>query len=754
MPAVLAPAASAKPQHFPLASYRPSPTKVRVIPAPDARQLYAEALRAHARGDLATAESLYERALGHTPNDARLLTQVGMLRLQQKRLDEAVIVLERAIQIDPSSAAPHAWRGEVLRQRGDLQPAIEAFRAALTRQPNLAPALFNLGLAQLHVGDYDAAQDAWQRFLEQRPDDARVRRELGDLAFMRGDFDRAQDWYEQQRQRLPEDHEALYGLAATLLKKRDAAQVIRLLEPHVAAFPHSALALGLLGRAIADQDRLDDALGICLRAAAIAPDDVDLLCQTAYTYERLCRLDDTIRWLNRAAAIAPADAHIQNSLGAAHLNLAEPMLAIAHFRKAVELDPAFKEAHSNLLMTLHHVPDADPEAVLAEHLKWARMHADVPVMAAHAMRNTRVPTRRLRIGYCSPRFGSGPLERFFLPVLRAHDRRDFEITCFAFSDVYDEGAQKMMSSADSWQWCSPLDDVALVDAMRDREIDILVDLVGHCPGNRLAAVARRGAPIQMNWMDYVDTAGISAMDYFVTDAVHTPADTTQRFTETIVQLEGTRFCYRPVDHLPAVRSTRPAGASITFGCFNRLSKITARTVALWGSALNAVPDSRLLLKATAFASDETRAHVKARFAKFGVASERIELRRTTAEREMLGEYNEVDIVLDPLPYSGCTTTCDALSMGVPVITRQGTNFAGRHATSLLTAAGFGAWIAGSDEAFIKTATELAAAIVQGSIDRGRNRAQFLGSSVCDAEQFVRKLERMYRERWIAFCEEP
>jgi len=715
-------------------------------------QLVADALACHARGDLDAAAERYQALVAHASPTAFIVKHFALARLQQKRLDEAWALFEQAMGMDPGDAELIAWMAEIQRQRGDACSAIDAFARALQSSPDFAPALFNLGLAHMELDQPDAAHAAWMRFLELRPNDARIRRELGHAALQQGHLDRAVARFGEQLKTFPQDHLAVYGLASTLLQKRESGDAIALLQRHLSAFPSSARALALLARAHSDEGRFELARDTALQALAVQPDDVPALVQVARAFERLGQLEDSIGRLDRAAVLAPQDADIQNSIAVAHLNLADVDLAIAHFRKAVALRPAFKEAHSNLLMAVHYVPDADPDAVFAEHVKWAAQHANVAQTDAQGMSNLRIAKRRLRVGYCSPRFGGGPLERFFTPVLRAHDRSEFEITCFAFSDVYDDATRTMMASADAWQWCAALDDVALVDRIRRAGIDVLVDLVGHCPGNRLGAFARRAAPIQIAWMDYVDTTGLQSMDYFVTDARHTPPSGTQRFTEALIEVSGARFCYFPADDLPALRVSREASAPVIFGCFNRLTKITGRTIEIWSRVLRKVPQSRLLLKATAFASQQTRDTVKRRFGNHGIESERLDLRPTTPEKAMLGEYNEVDVVLDPLPYSGCTTTCDALSMGVPVVTRTGFHFAGRHATSLLTAAGFAAWIATSDDEFVQRASELAASAARNEVDRERIRAQFLGSSVCDADAFARKLERVYRDCWTAFCE--
>lgn len=714
----------------------------------------ADAVACHSRGELDTAAARYQALLTEEPTNAFIVKHLALVRLQQKRLDEAWTLFERAIGIDQGDAELVAWKGEIQRQRGDIRSAIALLDAAVRARPDFAPALFNLGLAYMEADQPDLAHATWTRFLALRPNDARIRRELGHAALDGGHLDQALAWYVDQLTRFPQDRLAVHGLASTLMQKRETAEAIALLQRHVGAFAQDARALALLAKALSDAGRFADARDTATRAAAIDRDDVQACVQAARAYDRLGLLEDSLAWLTRAAVLSPSDADIRNSMAVAYLNLAQPALAVEYFRAAVKLRPAFKEAHSNLLMALHYIPDVDPNTVLAEHVAWADRHADVPRVTAHSLTNSRIAKRRLRVGYCSPRFGSGPLERFFTPVLQAHDQSAFEITCFAFSDMYDDATRVMMAGADAWQWCASLDDMALADLVRRSQIDVLVDLVGHAPGNRLGAFARRAAPVQLSWMDYVDTTAVPAMDYFVTDARHTPASTTQRFTETLVAVEGSRYCYRPADDIPDVRVKRAAGTPVVFGCFNRLSKITDRTVALWARSLHAVADSRLLLKATAFASKQTRYDVAQRFAAHGIDARRLDLRRPTSVREMLEEYNEVDIVLDPLPYNGCTTTCDALTMGVPVITREGTTFAGRHSTALLSAAGFTGWVATSDDQFVRLTAELAMSASKNEIDRASIRAQFLDSSVCDAAAFARKLEAVYRDCWSVFCEMP
>ena len=265
--------------------------------------------------------------------------------------------------------------------------------------------------------------------------------------------------------------------------------------------------------------------------------------------------------------------------------------------------------------------------------------------------------------------------------------------------------------------------------------------------------ARRGAPIQFTWMDYVDTTAVPNMDYIVTDALHTPVDGAQRFTERVLRLPDTRLCYRPVQPLPPL-SASPAAARgfVTFGCFNRLNKLSADVVATWSEILARVPGARLVLKATAFAAESTRAVVRQRFERHGVEARRLDLRPYSTEAQMMAEYAEIDVVLDPFPYNGCTTTCDALSMGVPVVTLEGRSLAGRHGVALLTASGLPDQVARTRAEYVALAVRSASAGESSVAARTALRERFLASPVCDGPRFARAFEQLFRDAWQEWCE--
>lgn len=650
---------------------------------------FARAQQLHAAGQLEAALALYEECLRDAPDDWRALTRLGLLHVQQRRFDLATELLQSAVALNTANPEAHTWLGEAWRQQNKLEAATASFSEALRLRPDHAPALFNLGLALAQQGQNDAASAAWLRFLELRENDPRIRRELAGLALAQGDPTQAAAWLEQ----------------------------------HLARFPGDADATAMVYR-------------------------------TAMALEGLAHLPSAIAWLKRAEHLAPDRADIQNSLAVAHHNFAQHDEALQHYRRALAIDPGFHEVHSNLLMALHYLPE-DCEAMFGEHQAWAARHTDeIAAAARESFPNARDPERRLRIGYVSPRFCAGPIARNLLPVLEAHDKARFHVTCYAVSSNRDAVTEVMRSHVDAWREAWALDDAALQRLIGDDAIDILVDLSGHCPGHRLRMFARRAAPIQMTWLDYSDTTAVAAMDYLVGDTVQTPIDSPQRYTEEVVRLPGTRLCYRPLANLPELHAP-PAlrNGHVTFGCINRLSKLNPDVIATWSEILRAVPGSRLLLKGTAYASGEVRSAVAARFAHHGVEATRLDMHAYSDEMEMMLNYRDIDICLDPFPYNGSTTTCDALTMGVPVVTLAGAGIVARAGLMFLTACGMGEWVAYDQADYVRLASAAARDVHKLAVLRPQLRARFLASSACDAPAFARALEEIYRSAWKRFVAE-
>jgi predicted O-linked N-acetylglucosamine transferase (SPINDLY family) len=339
---------------------------------------------------------------------------------------------------------------------------------------------------------------------------------------------------------------------------------------------------------------------------------------------------------------------------------------------------------------------------------------------------------------------------FFEPVLAAHDAAAFEVFCYSDAPVADAVTQRLRAQAGQWRDIAGLSDERVAALIRADRIDLLVDLAGHTARNRLLVFARRPAPVQATWLGYPNTTGLAAIDFRVTDAVSDPPGQTEAWhTEELVRLAGPFSCYAPPAESPPV-SPLPALAAghVTFGCLNNLAKLTPPTVALWAQLLGAVAGSRLLLKASGLADAETAARLRQEFAGQGIDPARLDLRGAgQSVARHLGVYHQVDVALDPFPYNGTTTTCEALWMGVPVVTLAGDAHVSRVGASLLTHLDLTACIAESPAAYVDRARGLAGDLARLAVLRAGLRERLRASPLCDGPGFTRQLEDAFRAMW-------
>jgi predicted O-linked N-acetylglucosamine transferase (SPINDLY family) len=365
------------------------------------------------------------------------------------------------------------------------------------------------------------------------------------------------------------------------------------------------------------------------------------------------------------------------------------------------------------------------------------------VIPLPAARSRRAPPGRLRVGYLSPRFGAGPLENLFLPVLEAHDRRAFDITLYSAFRHDDPAARRMRAACTDWRDLPPDDDAAAAAMIAADGLDLLVDLAGHSPGNRLPVLARKPAWVQATWLDWFDTTGVAAIDYLLTDAVHTPRADAARFRERVVWLPHCRFAYAPVVAPELTPAPRRRNGFVTFGSFNRHAKVSDAVLSLWRSVLDAVPDSRLELRASAYRGQGTVAWLRERWARAGLPVDRITFRPYVPVAEAMRAYGAVDIALDTFPYNGGVTTCDALAQGVPVIALAGDRMIARQSAALLDAAGHPEWVAATPDDYVRLAVELAQAPDYNE-RRGELFAALPATALCRIPAFTSALESAYR----------
>jgi predicted O-linked N-acetylglucosamine transferase (SPINDLY family) len=422
------------------------------------------------------------------------------------------------------------------------------------------------------------------------------------------------------------------------------------------------------------------------------------------------------------------------------------------YYRALQIRPDYAKTYHALLIAANYHSD-DPERIMREHLAWGEHHRSLKP-EENRFANPPDPQRRLRLGYVSPDFRTHSVAFFLEPLLAHHDPATVEVYAYAHVPRPDAVTERLKTRVQGWRDIHGLSDDQVADLIRQDRIDILVDLAGHTANNRLLVFARKPAPIQVTYLGYPNTTGLTAIDYRLTDALADPPGETERYhTETLIRLPHGFLCYQPPSHAPAV-APPPAAVNgyVTFGSFNNLAKVTPKVVEVWARILKAVEGARVVMKNKSFSDAATRERCHEQFIRHGIERERIALRdRLTALEDHLGLYHQIDLALDTFPYHGTTTTCEALWMGVPVITLAGHTHAARVGVSLLTRVGLPELIAQNEDDYVERAVALAQDLPRLTELRATLRQRMTQSPLCDAPAFTRNLEAAYREMWRGWC---
>ncbi|PZU93159.1 MAG: hypothetical protein DCE90_17060 [Pseudanabaena sp.] len=713
----------------------------------------------HSINQIEQAIAAYQQALSHNPNAGMVYFKLGKLRQEQEMLVAAADYYRQAIALMPDFAQAFTNYGNVLRALRDLDGAITQHQRAIQLQPNHAEAYYNLANALQEQGHFEEAKNAYQRALKLNPQLRAAYFNLANLLEKSGDqIAVIATWHQVWRQ-LPDDQDVVSKLAIALQSNGRIKDAIAVLQDFLKSHPDSAEIYCNIGSLYSDQEDNQAAIAHLQKAIQLQPDLAIAHSNLGYTLIKVSRCTKAIEHLQQAIAIAPKLANSYLNLGYVLMNCGRAEEAIASFREALSIEPDYHPAHSNLLYALNYPSDIDPEAIAKEHFDWGKQminphpptHSPIEGEGlVNAISNrTKNPTSRLRIGYFSPDFRDHSVAYFIEPILRNHNRTEVEVFAYANVNQADAVTRRLRTLVEHWRDVYHLDDNQLCEQMQTDQLDILVDLAGHTGQNRLPVFARKPAPVQITYIGYPNTTGLAAMDYRLTDAIADPIGSDRYYTERLIRLPNCFLCYQPLANLPPV-NTLPATKldSITFGCCNNLSKLTPQVIALWCEILQAVPRSRMILKVRWFDDASIRDRYFQIFASHDIDLERIELIGLVADPiAHLAFYNKIDIALDPFPYNGTTTTCEALVMGVPTLTLTGATHASRVGHSLLKTIGLEKWVATSTEEYVHKAITFANDWGYLAQLRSQLRQQVLNSPLCDAIAHTKNLESIYRQ----FC---
>jgi protein O-GlcNAc transferase len=576
---------------------------------------------------------------------------------------------------------------------------------------------------------------------------------LGDALWGQGKFDEAVAAYRQVIGIKPDFAAAHCNLGLALAAQGKLDEAVAAYRRAISIKPDFTEAHSNLGNALSGQGKLDEAVAAYRRAISIKPDFAAAHSNLGNVLSGQGKLDEAVAAYRRAISIKSNYAEAHSNLGSALASQGKLDEAVAAYRQAIGIKPDFPEAFSGLLFCLNYDDKLTNDHLFAAHREWDERYGQrAPTFTTYG--NDRDATRRLRIGYLSPNFREHSVAHFLEPLLRGHDRQKVEVFCYAEVTRFDSVTTRLQGLADHWLVTVGLSDQRLAERIRTDGIDILVDVAGHTAGNRLPVFARKPAPVQVTWLGYPNTTGLKAIDYRLVDAVTDPAGEADAWaSETLMRLEDGFLCYRGLRNGP--EPTPPPclkTGTVTFGSFNNPAKVSTATFDAWAKLLSRLPLARLILKGIWFADAATRALFSARLGERGVAADRVELVTwLPGAAEHLALYHRVDIALDPFPYNGTTTTCEALWMGVPVITLRGHRHAGRVGASLLTRVGLTDWIADSPEEYVEIALAQAGNPLRLHHLRRTLRPRMTTSSLCDVSAFTCKMEAAFRTMWQNWC---
>ncbi len=701
----------------------------------DVNELLEQARTAHQGGQLPRAEALYRQVIQAEPAHPVACYLLGVACHGLAKMEDAERALREAVRLRPTHPEACNHLGVVCLLLGKFEEAVARFQQVLQQQPDFADARKNLARTRESV----AVQQC-----------AAALNDQGAALEEQGRFDEAGNLYQRAYVLQPET--ALYAknLGVVLGKLGRFEEALALLRRALALQPEFAEAHLALGAAQHKLGRRVEAFHAYQNAIRIKPELVSAHSNLGDLLVKAGEMDAAIESYRRAIALRPEFAPAHNNLGIVLSELGKLDEAIASFRHALRLKPNFLDAQSNLLKGLNYHPKSTHATLLDEHRHWQTIYGPTAVVGP-APGHDRTPDRPLRVGYVSPDFRIHAVSYFFEPILAHHDRRRVEPICYAEVASGDSMTARLQELAAGWRVTTTLSDTQLTEQIRRDRIDILVDLAGHTSGNRLGVFLRKPAPIQMTYLGYPNTTGLTTIDYLLTDALVDPPGEPTWSTEEPYRLPGVFCCYTPAPDAPDVAAPPEARLGhVTFGSLHKLSKLNESVLDLWCELLRAVPSARLLLfrnNLTGSRRDDLRRH----FQRQGIADDRVEMRHAKEGGSHLPVYHSVDISLDVFPWCGHTTACESLWMGVPVITLSGDRHAGRMTASVLHSLGLADWVAHSPADYIAIGQRMASDPAALAQLRGALRDRMRQSPVCDGKTWTAGLEDAYRELWHRWC---
>ncbi len=718
-----------------------------------------ERASAHYRnGRFRKAGEIYEQVLRLNPEQAEASCFLGMIAHQEGRGDLARELISRAISKDPSQSIFYLNLGVVLASGGDIDQAIASYRKAIELDPGSMLAHANLGNALIKKKLFPEAAASLTKALALSPKDYETINSLGVALAGMGLLEQSIVCYRKALSLCPDYVEALTNLGMPLMRLGFRDEAIASYKRALAVNPRFYPAHNNLGLALNTLGQSEAAAKSCETARELQPDDLDVNLNLGGVYLRQGRLTEGAECFRRIVELDPLNTAAYAKLGEAYMEMGRLKEARHHFEKALEVSPDYVAAYSNLLFFHASMRDISPEAELALAKNWEKCALSEEERSAARTRRSRMggafaarprAGRRLRIGVVTAELGSHAVAEFLEPLFEHLDKQLFHLTFFPTVAWSGERTKRMIGLGDGLVSLVGVPHEKAANRIRAEQIDILMDTTGHTANCHLGILAHRAAPVQLTYIGYWNTTGLTEMDWIFADA-YLPSCCDEHFTEGVWRLPRFASSYHGDLSLP--ESRWEPGNPIYLGSFNRYHKIREQTLALWAKVLHALPEAKLLLEDRRTHETETHQRILTNLATHGVAEDRVEFVPPIFDhKQHMALYDRLDVALDTIPFNSGTTGFDALWMAVPLVALEGNWSGGRIASSALKALGREEWIAQTEEEYVSIVRTLVEDVKYRKEIRKTQRARMAASPLCDADGLARAIrdafEAMY-DRWL------
>ncbi len=712
-----------------------------------AEQLFQQALQLHASGDLVQAETVY-RAVIAVHKHPGALSNLGQILRSRGELGQSLELQQRACEHANATAEMHFNLGNAQRQAKQLPGALTSYRQAVLLKPEFALAHCALGIVVQHQEGASKAHKHYQQAIELDKGLWRAWFGRAETSLQIGPANNAISDLQCAAQLAPQQLSVWRLLAQTLSAQTDLAgqndQSLIQACQRWAALDQTVTQplIEIAAREWAFKNH-EASINALREAVKRAPDDFNLLSFLSLRLAEVHHVGEADGYCQQALSIKPDDMTMLAHAGKLQMLRGNVQNAVERFGELYARDPEGAYGGRNWLFASLYDETLSAQTITNRHIQVAKGWAQTTDPSSIDM-GGGVPRR---IGYLTPDLtGDHPVAQFFEPILSNHDHQRFEIFIYSATDKVDNTTHRCQQLTLHWHDVQSLDDQKLAELMRTHQLDVLIDLAGHTKGSRISVFGYRPAPVQICWLGYPYTTGHPQCDFLLVDKIVCPPGQAGLYSESLLYLPDCVFCQPKLDE--ALINSGPAhDKPITFGNFGAFQKVTPKTFRLWIEVLQAIPESRLMLKNGSFADGNLREQFAKRLIKAGISSNRFELQQPSPFAHMMEEYNSVDVVLDTLAYNGGTTAFHALWMGVPTLTQPGNKFCSRMGASVMHAVAGQGWIVSSKNAYIKQAQWAAANLTELRTQRNSWRGILQSGPLGNHARFVSKLEQAVCSGW-------